>query len=627
MPQLTLDQALQLAQQHLQSGRPAEAEQTFREIIAAVPQLPGAHNGLGEALQIQHRHAESLHAFEHALHLKPDYLRAMANRASALAYLGRADDAIAAYRQTLRHLPTYAEGHMSIANLLAGKQAYDAALAEFHQALAVRPSLPEAHFGIANILSTTGRREDAEASYHAALAQKPDFVEAWVNLGITLEIQRKFDQATEALRRAAQLRPTDAQIHFQLGNTLSAAGRHRDAAAAYLQAVRLNPAHADACNNLGIALRYLGQLDPAANAFRQAVQSRPTFAAAWSNLAVVLDLKGERDEGLACHRHAVEADPTDPGSHDNLLYALHFHPRTTPEQLLKEHQAWNRRHAAPLSPSAAELASRHLELKTPSSELKRLRIGYVSPDFRDHPVGRFMLPLIAAHDPAAVEILCYADVLTFDDISKKIHKACHGWRDITGMSDEQVAHLVRLDHVDILVDLTMHMTGNRLLAFARKPAPIQVTYLAYPSSTGMTAIDYRLSDRHLDPEPAADWYTEKTLYLDSYWCYAAPPEAPEPNALPSTHTDTITFGCLNGFGKVSDDALRTWAQILLAVPNSRLLLHANPGSHRDRTLHFLDRLGIDPARCQFLPLTTLAGYFQNYHQIDIALDPFPYAGG
>jgi predicted O-linked N-acetylglucosamine transferase (SPINDLY family) len=240
------------------------------------------------------------------------------------------------------------------------------------------------------------------------------------------------------------------------------------------------------------------------------------------------------------------------------------------------------------------------------------------------------LPLIGAHDPQAVEVYCYADVAIFDRMAREIAGRCRHWRLLNGMDHAQAAALIRADQIDVLVDLTMHMAGNRLLTFARKPAPVQVTYLAYVSTTGLGTMDYRLTDPYLDP-PDSDTsiYSEKSVWLPHYWCYAPGIDAPPANDLPANHAEgrTVTFGCLNAFNKVSDDALTTWAKLLVAVPGSRLLLHANPGSHRERVWRTLEAMGVARNRCEFVGISRLEEYFSIYHRIDIGLDPFPYAGG
>jgi protein O-GlcNAc transferase len=261
---------------------------------------------------------------------------------------------------------------------------------------------------------------------------------------------------------------------------------------------------------------------------------------------------------------------------------------------------------------------------------RRLRIGYVSPDFKDHVVARFMLPLLAHHDRVNFEIFCYADVARPDRMTEALRKHADHWRVTLGMTDEQMARKVREDRIDILVDLTMHMGSNRLLAFARKPAPVQVTYLAYCSTTGLETMDYRLTDPYLDPQrdENCNCYTEQTIYLPTtYWCYAAPGGAPRIGPLPATSVGRITFGCLNNFAKISGPTIQVWSRVLHAVPNSRLIVHSGEGGHRKLFCERMAGFGIDPARIEFAGFLREPNYFQEYQRIDIALDPFPYVGG
>jgi predicted O-linked N-acetylglucosamine transferase (SPINDLY family) len=236
--------------------------------------------------------------------------------------------------------------------------------------------------------------------------------------------------------------------------------------------------------------------------------------------------------------------------------------------------------------------------------------------------------LFQHHDHAQFEVFCYAQVPSPDAMTRRLQQHADHWRTIVGLSDEQVASQIRLDGIDILVDLTLHMASNRLLVFARKPAPVQVTYLAYCGSSGMSAIDYRISDPYLDP-PGSDLscYSEETVRLPrTYWCYQ-PGASPAPAPAPALKNGFITFGCLNNFAKVSPVALDLWATILVAVPKSRLIIHASPGAHLNDIARRMERAGVEASRVLFIGKQPWAAYMQTYAEIDIALDPFPYAGG
>jgi len=259
---------------------------------------------------------------------------------------------------------------------------------------------------------------------------------------------------------------------------------------------------------------------------------------------------------------------------------------------------------------------------------RRLRVGYVSPDFRGHVVGRYMLPLFELHDRERFEIVCYSGVLRSDSITARFRSLADAWRETAGVSDEALAEMIRRDRVDILVDLTQHLAGNRLPVFARKPAPVQVSFAGYPDSTGLGAIEYRISDRHLLAGSADEGAgKERVCLIDSFWCYDPCGMDVEVNPLPARESGTVTLGCLNNFCKVNQRVLRLWARVLGKVKNSRLVISCPAGSHRERTLEALEREGVEARRVEFVALQPLREYLELYHRLDIALDTFPYNGG
>ena len=280
------------------------------------------------------------------------------------------------------------------------------------------------------------------------------------------------------------------------------------------------------------------------------------------------------------------------------------------------------RHAAGLKPATASR-----DKYAPQN--RRLRIGYVSPDFRVHPVGRFLLPLLENHDRQKFEIYCYASVVWPDDLTIRIQRHADVWRDICELTDEEAAQLVRNDRIDILIDLTMHMAGGRPRLFARKPAPVQATYLAYAGTMGMDAIEFRITDPYLDPPGHFGTnFCERPIRLaKTYWCYQPPIDSIQIPPLPANSGAPVTFGCLNNFSKVTDATLETWAEIMGRAPRSRLLLHAPAGSARERVLKILSSRAIEADRIKFVERLSLPNYLQTYNAIDIALDPFPYVGG
>jgi predicted O-linked N-acetylglucosamine transferase (SPINDLY family) len=320
-------------------------------------------------------------------------------------------------------------------------------------------------------------------------------------------------------------------------------------------------------------------------------------------------------------REALELKPDYVMAHSNLVYTRVFCPGYDAQTLYDESRRWNQQHAEPL----ARLIQHHSNDRSPD---RRLRIGYVSPEFRNHAESFFTVPLLSAHDHQNFDIFCYASVVCPDEVTARFRSYADFWRNISGLNHEQVAQLIRYDGIDILVDLTMHMARNHLLVFARKPAPVQVCWLAYPGTTGLSSIDYRLTDPNLDPPGLYDrYYSEESVRLpDAFWCYDPLASEPAVGDLPALDKGYITFGCLNNFCKVNVSVLRLWARVLKAVDRSQLVLLAAEGSHRQHTLDLLEQEGVKPDRVTFVGRRPRPQYLRLYHHIDIGLDTFPYTG-
>jgi predicted O-linked N-acetylglucosamine transferase (SPINDLY family) len=432
-----------------------------------------------------------------------------------------------------------------------------------------------------------GRVRDAEKIYREILSRKPNHLEALHLLGILAGQIGRSDAAVQLIQRAIQVKPDFAEAHSDLGNALKDMGQLDNAIAAYRQAVRLKPEIAEAHINLGNALMETGFLAEAIESYRHGIRLKPDFA----------DI------------------------HSNLVFALHYHPDYDAGMIRQELRRWNERHVGRLR----QFVKPHLNKRDSD---RPLRIGYVSPDFCEHAVGRNLLPLFRNHDRKQFEIYCYSSTIREDALTKEFQQHSNQWRNTAGLSDAQVADLIRKDRIDILVDLSLHSANNRLLIFAYKPAPVQATYLGYCSTTGLETMDYRLSDPHFDP-PDSDQsdYSEQTIRLpETYWCYSPGGPTPEPSPPPVESAGHITFGCLNNFSKVSP-ALDQWAEILQKVPGARLIIHSPPGAHLDKVRELFAGKGISLDRLEFPARQPWPEYVKTYGRIDIALDPFPWGGG
>jgi len=491
----------------------------------------------------------------------------------------------------------------------------------YRQILARRPQHADALHLLGVLAHQVGQQDHAVDLIRQAIALRPNFPAAYSNLSNVLRQLGQLDQAIAAARQAIVLAPGDLEAHNNLGIALQNQGLLDDAIAAFRQAIALKPDCAAAHANLGAALGEKGESDAALGALRTAIALAPDYAPAHNNRAMVLKDQGLVDGAMAASRQAMALRPDDPEAHSNLLLNLHYHPGYDVRTIAEEHRRWNRQHAVPLQ----KFIGPHANDRNPE---RRLRIGYVSPDLRAHVNGRTLLSLLEHHDRGALEIVAFAQVLVPDSLTEQLRACTDQWHNLVGLADEPAAELIRRQQIDILVDLAGHTAQNRLLLFARKPAPVQAAFLGYPDTTGLSTMDYRLTDAYADPPGQSEsYYSEQLLRVSPCaWCYR-PTCRPPVTARPA---GPITFGCFNTFAKVTEPMLALWGGILQAVPRSRLLLKAaglGSPSVRERVLAIFAQQGIAPERLELRGLEpTQGGHLALYGQVDLALDTFPYHG-
>jgi predicted O-linked N-acetylglucosamine transferase (SPINDLY family) len=464
-------------------------------------------------------------------------------------------------------------------------------------------------------LQRAGRLADAETLCRQILQRDPERAEVLHLLGILAMQSARPVEAVELIRRATFANPSAANYHCNLGVVLANLGQIDAAVAAYRKAIALQPNMAEAHNNLASALRQLEELDESIAECEAALVLRPEYLEAHNNLGNALKDMGRIDDAIAAYRRGLAIDPRDAAIHSNIIFAQLFLGHLSDSDLQREPEIWNQQHARPLGtqihPSGND--------RSPN---RRLRIGYVSADFREHSCAYYLAPLLANHDHAQFEIFCYAQVPVPDALTRRFEKYADHWCNTTNLADEELAEQIRADQIDILVDLMLHTASNRLLVFARKPAPVQVSWLGYPGSSGVETIEWRISDSYMDPSSQ-----KGVIQLpDCIWCNSPPENQPEVGELPALKNGYVTFGCQNNFCKVSDRTLELWAGAMLAVENSRLLLVAPPGAARRHVLEVLARRGVDSGRVAFFSRVSLLEYFRQYNQIDIGLDTIPYNG-
>ncbi|HTW94144.1 MAG TPA: tetratricopeptide repeat protein, partial [Tepidisphaeraceae bacterium] len=452
-----------------------------------------------------------------------------------------------------------------------------------------------------------------------AISIQPNAGPIYNSLGNALRELGRFDEAIKALEQAVRFLPNLPQVHSNLGTTLHDCGRSHEALAAHQRAIALDSTLPELHSNMGTALRSLNRPEEAAAAHRRAMELQPNSAILANNLANALKDMGCLEDAVAAFDRAVALDPAQPQIASNRLYSLTFHRGYDASALLRQAREWTARFAAPLRPAHPV----HPENPSPD---RRLRIGYVSPDLRDHVVGRNLVPLFRQHDHHQFEIFAYPTLVADDAISQRLRGYCDHWKNLAGTSDESAAQLIRADKIDILVDLSLHMAANRLLIFARKPAPAQLTFAGYPGGTGLDMMDFRLTDPWLDPPGQTDAdYVEKSIRLPAtFWCYDIEgmdlPTTPPCTAPPALVNGFITFGCLNNPCKINQAVLDLWDQLLRALPTSRLAVMVPSGPLR-RTID-----SRWPGRVIHLDRCPRGAYQEYYQRIDIGLDTFPYNG-
>lgn len=503
-----------------------------------------------------------------------------------------------------------------------------------------------------------GRYAELETRARHLIQQNPDIGFAWKLLGAAFQVQGM--EALPALQRAAELLPGDAEAQNNLGVALVDCGKTQQAIASFRRALEINPDYAGAHNSLGAILKVMGHLDPAVSSLRRALQIDPDFAQAHCNLGTALQELGQLDAAVACYRRALEINPEDADAHNNLGTALNDLGRLEDavasyrralaikpdyagvrSNLLFIHNYLADRSAEDLLAEArryGELALRKASPQTRWSNIsvagRCLRVGLVSGDLRMHPVGHFLDGVLTALSSIAagrVELFGYANHYVTDELTERIKACCRGWHSAVGISDEDLARQIREDGIDILIDLVGHTAHNRLSMFAWKPAPVQVSWLGYFATTGVTAIDYFLADPWTLPESEEVYFTEKIWRLpETRLCFTAPDVDLQVAPLPALTNGYVTFGCFNNLTKMSDAVVALWAGVLTSVPGSRLLLKATQLNGSATRVSVVERFaahGIGADRIFMEGSSSRTEYLTAYHQVDIALDPFPYPGG
>ena len=585
---MTIGEKIQLVLQHLQRGDLSKAEQFCREILQA----------------------------------QPDNFRILHLLGVVFYQKGDAQGAINAIKKALQLNPNDPDAYFNLGNAYAEKGQLDDALTCFQKAVEINPQLFEAYNNIGNIFMETKQFDEGIISYQKALKLNPGLADAHSNLGNAFLEKGQLDDAIFHFKNAIQLNPNFLEAHFKLGNALIKKGQLDDAIFHFKTAIRLNPNFLEAYNSLGIAQRTKGQLSEAIESYRYALTLNPDFVEAYLNLFVVYAEQGNFKKAEECHRRVLSIDPNRSFHDTNFLYIMNY--RYDAQTIFSEHLRFGKEIAESLSLDTVNYTNERILAR-------RLRIGYVSPDFRRHAVAYFIEPILLAHHKERYEVFCYSNSLVRDEVTERIQKHTDHWRSIYGMSDESVAEQIRKDKIDILIDLAGYTADNRIWVFARKPAPIQVSWIGYLATTGLLSIDYKIADNYTDPPGKTErLYTEKILRLpESFLCYLPDRNSPKVKPLPVSSKGHITFGSFNNFSKVTPEVLTLWSRILNAVSDARLIMKCRiffDKSMREHVIKVFAERGITAERIYLQSWEPSPRHLETYNLVDICLDTFPFNG-
>jgi protein O-GlcNAc transferase len=586
----TIAESFALAVERQQAGDLQHAEELYQDIVRADPRHVDALHLLGVVAAQKGDYARAAERIGRAIELNPGVPFFHQNLAMVYRSWGKLAEAGDSLQQAVQLKPDYAEAHFHLAGVLRQQGRLEEAAASCRRAIQFSPAFAEAHNTLGLLLRDQGRIAEATPCFEQALAVKPDYAEACLNIGCANLVQGKVDTAVTFFHRAIAIKPNYAEAHYNLGNVWKEQNKFGEAIAWYRRALAINPNFADACNNL----------------------------------AVVYKSQGDFDNAIVCYERTLALKPDFAAAHSNQLLCEQYRSGVTLAKLASLHQTWQQRHGEPL-----RAAWRPFENARDAD--RRLRVGFVSADFRKHPVGIFLVRMLEAIDRQQCETICYCCQQQNDAMTARIRAAATGWREAQRMSDEALAEQIRGDRIDMLFDLGGHTANNRLLAFARKPAPIQITWAGYVGTTGLATMDYILADRYQIPAGAEPYYQEKVLRMpDGYICYDPPVDAPPVGPLPALGAGHVTFGSFNNPTKITREVAKVWAEILRRAPGSQLVLKYygldDPSTQR-RYLDLLAGEGIAPQQIQFSGGAASAELLASYNRVDIALDTFPYSGG
>ncbi|WP_411885823.1 tetratricopeptide repeat protein [Polaromonas sp. YR568] len=532
-------------------------------------------------------------------------------------------DAVLPMRKAVDLLPNDAEAHLNLGAVLKALDQPAEAEVSFQRVLEITPEHADAHNELGALCKKQDRLVEAEDHFRQALKARPEFVAAHFNLGMVIAALGRPAQAEPCLLRALELAPAYAQAHLVLAGILKGQEKNAEAEIHCRQALEIKPEFIDAHNELGIVLAKLGRPADAEASYRRALEINPAYFSGHNNLGILLGEQNRLIEAEESFRRALEIRPDDVSLYSGLLFSMSQNDAVDAAVLFAEHRRFGAHFEAPLRAQRLQ----HGNSREPE---RRLQVGFVSGDLYHHAVASFIEPVWAnLAASAGLSLHAYSNHTTHDGVSQRLRSHVKRWNPVTGLSDAALAEKIRADGIDILIDLSGHTARHRLLSFARKPAPVQVSWMGYPGTTGMSSMDYYLSDRFLlPPGQFDDQFTEKLVHLPANAPFLPTAGAPAVNELPALGKGYLTFGSFNRPSKISRAVIALWSQVLRAMPTSRMVLGAMPPDGQyDALIAWFAEEGIARERLDFHPRTSMTDYLALHHQVDMCLDTFPYNGG
>ncbi|MBN3752827.1 tetratricopeptide repeat protein [Paraburkholderia sp. Tr-20389] len=600
-----------------------EAIEGYRHAVNLRPDYAEAHNNLGNALREAGDANAAMMSCATAIELRPGYAEAYNNLGNALKDLGDLPNAVLAYQKALAHRPDYADAFGNLARAEAGRGNADASIAAFRRALALDPNRVDSYDSLAKLLHAGGEIDAAIEVLQQAARRDPANAARLRMLAQWLRGRHRWDEAALALTNAVELAPNEASGYLELGDAYREAGKLDAAVLCFQTATELAPRDADAHHRLSVALLKHGRADEALKSARIAIELAPHLPVPHLNLGDTLSILGDADGAIDSYRRGLAIDGDLELAHNRLIFDLATHAGTTPSETLAAAREFGERVARRAKPYA------HPPRR---NDGRKLRIGFVSGDLQLHPVGIFIESAMEHFADGSFDLIAYATRASDEDpITQRLKRRFDVWRSLVNVSDTQAAQMIRDDGIDILVDLSGHTVHNRLPLFARKPAPVQVTWLGYFGTTGVPQIDYLLGDPRVVPVDEESHYSERIWRLpDSYLCFTPPDDDVSVGPLPMQRNGHVTFGYFGKLLKVTPGVIGTWSRILHAVPGSKLMLKAHRLDANEARGLMIDGFGahgIDASRLILEGGSPRHEYLEAYNRVDIMLSPFPYPGG